>query len=175
MSTKSLWLIIAGLLLTTLAVCEQVKHMRNSTITAQTMEYDWDKNVVEFSGNTKLVIGGGYDATMLAPSMNVRLSAKGDKVASLVAKGPVNFVVLTKPDASGMRRKITATAATEATYSEDTQLLKLIGDATADMLPMNAPSEVEAVHFTGDAIAANLKTSRLSVEKANLTVKSQMD
>lgn len=175
MSTKSLSLIIVALLLTTLAVCQQVKRTRNAVITSQTMEYDWDQNVVEFAGNTKLVIGGGYDATMTAPSMNVKLSAKGDRVASLVAKGPVDFTVVTKPDSNGQRRKITATATDEATYSEETQLLKLIGGATADMLPLNAPVGTEAVHFTGDTITANLKTSRLSVDKANLTVKSQME
>lgn len=175
MSTKSLSLIIIALLLTTLALCQQVKRTRSATITALAMEYDWDKNVVEFSGDTKLVIGGGYDATMTAPSMNVRLSAKGDKVASLVAKGPVDFTVVTKPDSNGQRRKISAAAKDEATYSEDTQLLKLIGGATADMLPLNAPADAEAVHFTGETITANLKTSRLSVDKANLTVKSQME
>lgn len=175
MSTKTLWLIILALLLTSLAIGQQVKRMRNATITAQSMEYDWDKNVVEFAGNTKLVIGGGYDATMTAPSMNVRLNAKGDRVAALVAKGPVSFTVITKADSNGQRRKISAAATDEATYSEETQLLKLVGGATADMLPLNAPADVEAVHFTGETITANLKTSRLSVDKANLTVKSQME
>jgi lipopolysaccharide export system protein LptA len=167
--------ILLGLLLTTLAVCQQVKRTRNATITAQAMEYDWDKNLIEFTGNTKLVIGGGYDATMTAPSMNVRLSAKGDRVASLVAKGPVNFQVVTSPDSNGMRRKINASAQDEATYSEETQLLKLSGGATADMLPVNAAADVEAVHFAGQTITADLKTSRLKVSDANLTVKSQLE
>jgi lipopolysaccharide export system protein LptA len=175
LSRKSVAFIIIGLLLTTLAVCQQVKRTRSATITAQAMEYDWDKNLIEFTGNTKLVIGGGYDGTMTAPSMNVRLNAKGDRVSSLVAKGPVNFRIVTAPDSNGQRRKIDASAKDEATYSEETQLLKLVGGATADMLPMNAAADVEAVHFAGQTISADLKTSRLKVSDANLTVKSQMD
>jgi lipopolysaccharide export system protein LptA len=175
LSRKSLALILLGLLLTTLAVCQQVKRTRTAAITAPVMEYDWDKNVIEFTGGTKLVIGGGYDATMSAPSMNVRLSAKGDKVVSLVAAGPVNFTVVTKADNNGLRRKITASAKDEATYSEETQLLKLVGGAVADMKPLDAGEDVEAVHFTGKTITADLKTSRLKVTDADLTVKSQME
>lgn len=163
------------MLLTTLAVCQQVKRTRTASITAPAMEYDWDKNVIEFSGGTKLVIGGGYDATMTAPSMNVRLTAKGDKVAALVAAGPVNFTVVTKADNNGVRRKIIASAKDEATYSEETQLLKLSGGAVADMKPLEAAEDIEAVHFTGQTITADLKTSRLKVNDANLTVKSQVE
>ncbi|MEI6504197.1 MAG: LptA/OstA family protein, partial [Armatimonadota bacterium] len=158
-----------------LAVCQQVKRTRSAAITAPDMEFDWDKNVIAFTGGTKLVIGGGYDATMTAPSMNVRLTAKGDKVASLVAAGPVDFTVITKADANGLRRKIVASAKDEATYSEETQTLKLSGGAVADMKPLDAPADVEAVHFTGQTITADLKTSRLKVSDANLTVKSQIE
>jgi hypothetical protein len=175
LSRKSLALILLGLLLTTLAVCQQVKRTRTATISAPAMEFDWDKNVFEFSGGTKLTIGGGYDATMSAPSMNVRLTQKGDKVSSLVAAGPVDFTIVTKPDGNGLRRQIIGSAKDEATYSEDTQQVRLVGGATADMKPLNAPADVEAVHFSGETITADLKTSRLKVKDANLTVKSQLE
>jgi lipopolysaccharide export system protein LptA len=169
------FLILAALLLTaTWAVCQQVKRTRNAAITAQNMELDWDKGVIEFTGNCRLVVGGDYEGTMTAPSMKVELTPKHDKIHYLVAKGPVSFTIVTRPDAKGARRKIVASAQQEANYSEETQLVKLIGGAKADMMPVGSTDPDEVVHFTGQTITANLKTNRLLVDDANLTVQSQL-
>jgi hypothetical protein len=112
---------------------------------------------------------------MTAPSMVARLTPKADKVVSLVAKGPVNFSIVTRADPKGIRRKITASARQEATYSEESQVVKLVGGAEADMLPLDAPAGTEAAHFTGQTISANLRTNRLTVDEANLTVKTPME
>ena len=171
----AIWLVLLGLLLATMAGSQKVKRYRNATITAQTMELDWDTNVAEFSRNCQLNISGDYSATMTAPNMVVRLTPEADKVVSVVAKGPVSFSIVTKPDAKGIRRRITASARQEATYSEDTQVIKLVGGAQADMLPVGAAEGTEAVHFTGQTIAANLKTNRLTVDEANLTIKTETE
>jgi len=40
----------AVLLTATWAVCQQTKRTRNAAITAQSMELDWDKGVIDFTG-----------------------------------------------------------------------------------------------------------------------------
>lgn len=161
-------------------MAQQVKKAQNAVITAQTMEYDWAANTVDFAGGTKLVLTGEYDATMLAPSMGVKLSPKADRVLSVVARGPVSFSLVTKPDNNGQRRKIVATAKQQATYTDETQIILLTGGATADLLPVEdaAPdggglARAETIHFTGQTITANLKTNKLTVDDANLTVETK--
>lgn len=172
--TRIMLLALALVLLTTVAYCQQVKRTRTATLTAKTMEYDWDSNVFDFAGSCKVTIANGVNALITAPTMTVKLSPKSDSVARLVAKGPVHFEVITQPDAKGLKRKIVASAQEQACYVEDTQTVTLTGGAQADLIPLDAKDQIEAVHFTGQTITANLKTSRLSVDQANLTVKSEM-
>jgi len=171
MNKRFIWIILAalGLLAATVAFSQQVKRTRTAEIKAGLMEFDWGTNVFEFTGNCILTIGAGYNATMTAPKMTAAT------VKSLTATGPVHFTIITAPDGQGRKRKIVASARDKATYAEDTQVVKLVGEATADMTPVDAPEDVEAVHFTGETITANLKTSRLSVDNANLTVKTQVE
>jgi len=181
--SKLLVAALVSLLLVVAAVAQQVKKAQNAVITAQTMDYDWVNNTLDFTGNAKVVLTGPYDATMTAPSLAVKLSPQADRVLSFVGAGPVNFTLTTKPDANGLRRRIVATAKEQATYTDDTQIIKLIGGATADLLPVattadNAPAgeglaKAQAVHFTGQTITANLKTNKLTVDDANLTVETK--
>jgi lipopolysaccharide export system protein LptA len=187
-------LLLAGIIATTVAVAglalaqqqQQIKQAQNAVITAQTMDYDWVNNTVDFTGNTRVVLKGEYDATMTSPSLAVKLSPKGDRVLTMEAAGPVNFTVTTKPDANGLRRKIVGTAKERATYDDATQVVKLLGGASADLLPIEpgaAPAEgteapqglarAEAIHFTGQTITANLKTSKMTVDDANLQVETK--
>jgi lipopolysaccharide export system protein LptA len=177
MNRRPYGLIVAavGLLVATVAFCQQVKKTRTAEIRADLLEFDWSTNVFEFGGNCKLTIGAGYNATMTAPSMTAEIVPKPATVKSLVAKGPVNFAIVTAPDSQGRKRKIVASAKEQATYAEETQIVKLVGDAEADMTPVDSPDDVEAVHFTGQSITANLKTSRLTVDNANLTVRTQLE
>lgn len=183
MPNKPLAWALTGLLLCAAAVgvAQQVKKTQNATITAQSMEYDWGANTVNFAGGTRLVLAGEYNATMVAPSMAVQLGAKADRVVSVIARGPVDFSIVTPPDNNGQQRKIVATAKEQATYNDDTQTIKLTGGATADLLPQEAAvvgdgglARAEAIHFAGQTITANLKTSKLIVDDANLTVQTKM-
>jgi lipopolysaccharide export system protein LptA len=165
----------AGLMLTAAAFCQQVRKFRTSTVEFKIMELDWDTDVVEFSGGCKLTVGGPFNATMTAPAMTAKVSGKPATLKSLVAKGPVNFTVITRPNSQGLKRKITASAKEQATYSEDTQTVRLVGDAVADMVPLDGGVEAESMHFTGQTVIANLKTNRMSVDNGDLTVKTQME
>lgn len=156
----------------TAAVAQQVKRVQNATITAQAMEFDWGANTIVFTGNVKLVMTGTHNATMTAPRMSVKLSSKAERVVSVVTDGPANFSIVTAPDSEGVRRKIIATASQKVTYSADSGLVTLTGGATADLLPVDAAPETEAIHFTGETITANLKTNKLTVDNANLTVET---
>jgi len=156
---------------------QQIKRTVNAVITAQTMDYDWGTGQAEFTGNVKLVLTGAYNATMTAPRMSVKLSPKAERVLSVVAQGPAHFSVVTAPDAQGLRRKIEATAQQQLTYAAETQIVTLIGGATADVLPVSEGenADVEAVHFTGQTIVANLKTNKLTVQEANLSVEAKTE
>jgi lipopolysaccharide export system protein LptA len=164
--------ILIGVLLavSAVAIAQQVKRAGKDVITAQTMDYDWGANTMDFTGNVKVVMKRNYDVTMMAPSMNVKLSPKGDHVASVTANGPVNFEIIIAAEGNNPARKITASAKQQATYAEDTGLVKLVGDAVADLVPVENATEAQTVHFTGQAITANLKTRKLTVDQANLEV-----
>jgi len=168
-------LVAAVGLLTAVAVGQQVKKTRTATISAEKLELDWVTNVWEFTENCKVTIGDGYNAEMSARAMTVKLSPKADRVLSLVAAGPVDFTVITAPDSQGVKRKITASAQKEATYAEDTQTVRLSGGAVADIRALDAAASVEAAHITGNTITANLKTNRLTVDKPDVTVKTELE
>lgn len=195
---------------------QQVKKIQNATITAPAMEYDWDNNYVQFSGGTKLVLTGAYEATLTSATMTVKLTGKPDRVDSVtadggvaltmnttdydatmnapkmlvkltgqsaengrvdsvIADGPVAFTAITKKTEKSPARKIVATSKDQATYSNDTKLVKLIGGATADVTPLEEGVVGDVIHFTGQTINANLKTRKLTVDNANLTVNTTVE
>ncbi len=165
-------LCVSLVLLGTVAA-QQVKRTRTAEVTAQTLVYDWNTNDFELTGNCRLVIGGGYDAQMSAPHMTVKLNDAGDRIMRLVAQGVVKFNIVTKPDAKGTRRKIVASAQKQAVYSEVEQTVELTGGAEADLTTLGADGQ--AAHFTGEKITANLQTSTLVVDDANLKLQTPLE
>ncbi len=157
-----------------LAVAQQVRTTQTATMKAKQLTFGWGTNIMDFSGDCHLTIDQGYNAEMKAPSMQVRLNNEMNMVDSLVAKGPVRFVIITAPDASGVRRQIECTAQKEATYNEQTQIIKLIGNATAAMKTVGG-SAAETVNLTSDTITANLKTETLTVEDVNMTIQRPLN
>lgn len=212
-SKRAIPALIGLTIIASIALAQQVKQTVNATITAPAMEYDWDNNVVQFTGGTKLVLTGGYDATMDAATMTVKLAGKPERVESVtadgsvaltmntsdynatmsspkmvvkltgqvdplqsvIADGPVGFTAITKATADKPARRIVATAKGQATYFNDTKLVKLIGGATADVTPLPEGVEGDTIHFTGQTINANLKTRKLTVDNANLTVNTTLE
>ena len=139
-------------------------------ITADSMTYNWDTNVFVFSGNAKVVITEPYQATLTGPRMTVQMSNQMQGVTSVVADGPVRMVLLTQADAQGVRYQITATAQDRAEYSDADRKILLRGGAEADLVSLPEGPDSRRAHFTGDVIAADLKTSQLTVTQARVRV-----
>lgn len=154
------------------ALAQNGTRTKSAEVKAKDLIYNWDTNELKFSGNCSLTILAGYDATMTAPSMQVKLSESNDRILRLVANGVVNFNVLTKAGEDGARRKIVASAQQQAIYNEDTQTVVLTGGAMADVTTVG--SDRQAAHFTGQTLTANLKTSQLIVNDANLKVQTPL-
>lgn len=150
------------------AIAQNGTRTNSAEVKAKDLVYNWDTNEMKFSGNCTLTIFAGYDASMTAPTMQVKLSETNDRILRLVADGVVHFNVLTKPGEDGVRRKIVASAQQQAIYNEDTQTVVLSGGAVADITTVG--SDRQAAHFTGQTLTANLKTSQLIVNDANLKV-----
>jgi hypothetical protein len=108
------------------------------------------------------------EATLTAPKVSGQLA--GQKVARLVAYGPVHLVNTTPPDASGAGgSKIIASADNRAEFSEANEKITLIGNAQADYVSLPDTPEAMRAHFTGDEIEADLNTKSLTVTKAHIT------
>lgn len=170
-------LALVAALLVTVAIAQQVKRAGKDVITAGTLDYDWGNNTFEFRGNPQtplvhVVMTRQYSATMDAPAMSVKLSPKNDRILSFVATGPASFT--TAAEVNGEKRTIVASARQQVTFDDKTRLIKLVGEAVADLKPAEGATDVDTIHFTGEAININLETKRLTVDNANLTVETQV-
>jgi lipopolysaccharide export system protein LptA len=151
-------------------LAQQVRRTQTAEIKAAELIYDWDKSEWEFSGDCKVSIAGGHDAQMTAPRMSVKLSPKLDEIVHLIAYGPVKFHVLTRPNSEGIRYSINASAQKQALYREVEQVIELTGGAEADLVAVGV--EGQTARFVGQKITADLKTSRLSVDDANVKIQT---
>lgn len=143
---------------------------QSAEITAESMTFNWATNEMVFSGGARAVISGANPTTLAAPRFTVKLSEKQDRVLSLVAAGPVHIEIVGRPDAEGVRAKITATAKERAEYAEVTQKIVLYGGAEADYVSLPEGPNSRRAHFTGEIMEADLNTSILTVTKAHLNV-----
>ncbi len=155
------------------AAGQQAKATRSAQVTAIDLVIDLDSDAWEFSGNCKLTVSAGHKGQMTAPRMTVRFNEKMDQIVQLIAHGVVNFHIVTKPNAEGVRRDITASARQQAVYSEPTQTVELSGGAQADIATVGGAGE--AAHITGDKITANLKTSKIFVTNPNMKIETPLE
>ncbi|MFO7946371.1 MAG: LptA/OstA family protein [Armatimonadota bacterium] len=153
-------------------LAQQVQKTQTATIKADSLEYDWSTETTVMKGNCHLVIDNDSHAEMTAPAMTVQLNRDRNRINFLEADGVVRFNVTTAPDDNGLRRKISAQAQGGATYRETTQEVKLTGGARADVSTIGTAAQ--AVHFEGNTITANLKTSRLRVDNAHLKIETPL-
>ena len=167
------WMVLI-LLVPGLVLAQAQKRTQSADITADVMTFNWTSNAFEFTGNAHAVLKGAYEAVVTAPKMAVKLTAKSDKVDSLVASGPVRFELVSEPDEQGVRHKVVATAQDRAEYSEVNQKLVLRGNAEATITALPEAPDAQRAHFTGDVMEANLATSQLTVTKAHMQVTSPL-
>ena len=162
---------IAALAVTgSMALGQQARRTQTAEIKAAELVYEWDKNEWEFTGDCKVTIAGGYDGQITAPRMSVKLSPKLDEIVHLIAHGPVKFYFLTQPNSEGIRYSINASAQSQALYREADQTIELSGGAQADLVAVGV--EGQTARFVGQKITANLKTSRLTVDDANVKIQT---
>ena len=156
-----------------LAAAQQAKATRSAQVSARDLMIDLDTDAWEFTGNCKLTVSFGHKAEMTAPRMTVQFSEKMDEIVKLIAYGVVNFHVVTKPNADGVRRDISASAQKQAVYSEPTQTVELTGGARADIATVGGKGE--AAHITGDKITADLKASKIFVVNPNMKIETPLE
>ena len=86
------------------------------------------------------------------------------------------FDVFYKADApKGQRRRIEASSNSGGTYEETTQKVVLSGGAVADMTMVPPDERVQAVHFKGEQITADLKTKQIKVSQAHMEVTGDVE
>ena len=156
-----------------LAAAQQAKATRSAQVSADDLVIDLDTDAWEFTGNCKLTVSFGHKAEMTAPRMTVQFNEEMDQIVKLIAHGVVNFHVITKPNADGVRRDISASAQKQAVYSEPTQTVELTGGARADIATVGGKGE--AARITGDKITANLKTSKIFVANPNMKIETPLE
>jgi len=172
-------LAVACITVAALAACagvigQQVKRTATAELGFGELEWNWDTNVIEMTGNCWVNVKDRHTAKLEAPSMTVQINDEVNRVEKLVAAGPVKFEVLTVPNREGIRRKIVGSCTDKATYEEQQQLFQLQGNAVADVTTL-PEGNVEAAHLAGQVITANLKTSKITVSRGEMKVTTELD
>jgi lipopolysaccharide export system protein LptA len=160
-------------LVATVVFAQQVRRTATADFGAKTMEWFWDKYTIEAVGDCWLEIKAQHQARLTAPTMVVQHDEGFENVQKATAAGPVKVEMLTAPDDQGRRRKIVASCTRRATYDRADQTVVMEGDAKADVTTL-PEGEVEAAHFTGEKMTADLKNNKLTVTDAHLQVTTEI-
>lgn len=140
-------------------------------VAAQTITAHLATDVIELAGGVEVDVSGQYATHLTAPAMRVTAA---DQAIGVVAEGPVDFRSTGK-DKNGAERTIKGRAQERAEYTGSDRKLRLIGGAVVDVLPTMTEQGVGSVHSTGQKITIDLKTEKLSVEDANVDLKTEVD
>ena len=161
-------LLVAAAAVATVGWSQATKRTRTAEISGKQMEYRWEKNEFEFTGDCVLKIQGPTSATMKAPRLVFQLASDGKTVKLLKAFGPVDFTAVTPPDKQGHRRRISGHCTKYATYDEANGVIEVVGSAVADLVTLPEGPETPRAHFTGDVITINLKKGIVRATPAHL-------
>ena len=103
-------------------------------------------------------------ATLTAPKVVGQFA--GQKLARMIAYGPMHLEDVTPPDAQGNNgSKIVASADNRAEFSDAAEKVVLYGNAQADYVSLPETADSMRAHFTGEEIEADLNTGSLTVTK----------
>ena len=166
--TRKLALVVTAMIIAGAAWTQATKRTRSAEISGKQMEYRWEKNEFEFTGECVLKIQGPTTATMKSPRLVFQLTADGRTVKLLKAFGPVDFSALTPPDKQGHRRRIAGHCTKFATYDEANGVIQVVGSAVADLVTLPETPDAPRAHFTGDVITINLKKGIVRATPAHL-------
>lgn len=144
-----------------LAVGQNKAKTAHATIDCSKITFNWTTGKFDFSGNATVKIKAAKgDATIKSPSVTGEGDMDKNVLAHMVAQGPVHFDVMTK----GKRPlHVVAKCARQATYSEETGIAVLSGNASAviDEVPKTPTSQ--SAQLTGDKLTINLRTGDVTV------------
>jgi lipopolysaccharide export system protein LptA len=163
---------IAGLALLLLAAA-YAQHVRQgsvATITSDELEIDYGTGVTEMTGNVSMTIRGDYTATMAASRVILKGDVEKSRVLSVEARGPVDFVIDTT-DKDGKRTHITASCSREATFTEQTMIVTMVGNAHAEVIGGQAlAAQLESAKYDGESMTIDLNNKKISLKKATAEV-----
>lgn len=164
-------LVVLGLWTAVVAGAQLIKKGSVAVIRSDEMEVDWSTGITEMTGNVKVTITGDYTATMTATSVILTGDLEKTRILSIEARGPVNFVIDAKSK-NGKPIHITARCSQQATFSEQTMVATMVGDAHAEMT--GAPSgttAVESFRYDGESMTIDLKNRKIRVKGATTEVR----
>ncbi|MGD9496329.1 MAG: hypothetical protein AB7Y46_08460 [Armatimonadota bacterium] len=171
------WIAIGvGAVLVIAAAAQQASQTRTGRLTYGQLEWNFAKNTIVVTGSpaTLVVEGGGHKAELRAARMDINADARLEQIHGATAAGPVNLDLLTAPDETGRRRRITAACTQRATYSQAEDTVTMTGNVVADIITL-PESEAEAAHLESEAVTVNLRTSTLTARPGSFEVTTEMD
>jgi len=159
-----------ALLLLVAAYAQHVKQGSVATLTSDELEIDYGTGLTEMTGNVTMSIRGDYTATMTASSVTLKGDIEKSRVLSVEARGPVNFVIDTTTK-DGKQAHITARCSREATFSEETMIVTMVGNAHAEVTGAEAlAAQLESAKYDGDSMTIDLDNRKISLKKATAEV-----
>jgi len=161
----------ASALLVAAVVCAQhVKKGSVAIIRSDELEVDWGTGLTEMTGNVRMDIRGDYTASMAASSVVLKGDLEKSRVLSVEARGPVSFTVDTAP-VDGKRSHITASCSQMATFTEQTMIVTMVGNAHAEITGAEAVvSQVESAKYDGESMTIDLNKRKIRLKSATAEV-----
>lgn len=95
--------------------------------------YNWDTGETEFSDNCRVEITGEDRAVMTANQISVKFAEGGFEITQMRAAGPVTLHIVTQPDDKGVSRVVDAKCHKEATFTGESRIIRLTGEAEVTM------------------------------------------
>lgn len=164
-----LWPLTLLALVAGIAGGQYVKRGNIATVQAEQLEYDWETGDTKMTGNCRVDIKGDYDATMTTPALVITTDIEKAQVLSFEATGPVTFDIVTRPT-DGKRSRIQARCSDSATFSEETMLAVMKGDAHAEVTSLPRAESVQSAVYDGDSMTIDLKNHKIKLSQAHLKV-----
>jgi hypothetical protein len=161
---------VCVLMLVAVVCAQHLKKGSVAEIRSDELEVDWGTGLTEMTGHVSMTIRGDYTATMTASSVTLTGDLERSRVLSVEARGPVNFVVDTAP-ANGQRAHIVASCSQVATFSEQTMIVTMVGNAHAEITGAEAVvSQLESAKYDGESMTIDLNKCKFKLKQATAEV-----
>lgn len=165
-----LGLAAAALLAAAVGYAQHIKKGSVAVIRSEELDLDLNTGSTEMTGNVRVDIKGGYTATMTASSVSVAADLEKAQVLSFEARGPVKLVFDTT-NKEGKPLHVVASCSQKATFSEQTMIATMEGNAHAEVTGAEAVvSQIESAKYDGDSMTIDLNQRKIKVKQATAEV-----